>query len=104
MLVAGPPSINASWFNISLAESWRSLHTPLNCPIDDLLCAVAIHIMDGLYTVSSLNASTYSLTIVSTSRQNAADFAKLIHALKAALDQARPDDTVYAFTKEQLVN
>ena len=69
-----------------------------------LLCAVAIHIMDGLYTVSSLNASTYSLTIVCTSRQNAADFAKLVHALKAALDQARPDDTVYAFTKEQLVN
>ncbi|PVH73771.1 hypothetical protein DL98DRAFT_519724 [Cadophora sp. DSE1049] len=57
MLVAGPPRIQASWFNPSSVGYWRSLRAPVSCPIDDLLCAGASHIKGGLYTIRSMNAS-----------------------------------------------
>ncbi|KAK0103144.1 hypothetical protein ONS95_014944 [Cadophora gregata] len=95
MLVAGLPSIQASWFNISSTGTWRSVHAPIHCPIDDLLCAVISHVKDGLYTIESLNASTYSLTVVCSSSQSTADFHHTISTMRATFDQSRPDDTVY---------
>jgi hypothetical protein len=86
MLVAGPPSISASWFNVANNPTWRSLHAPVNCPIDDLLCAIAVHIKEGLYSIDSLNASAYSLTVVVKSVGPQEEFRKKIREMRERLD------------------
>ena len=87
LFVSGPPSINATWINMDTGPDghWRALNSALNCSIDKALCEVALHVQQGVYTIESLNASAYSLTIVCRSSATSYDFRVAIRTMKAHL-------------------
>ncbi|KZL86429.1 hypothetical protein CI238_02652 [Colletotrichum incanum] len=66
MFVAGPPSIQAMWFNVKSSPSssgWKS----------------------GVYSVVSLNASVYSLTVVCDSTATLSEFRQVIRTMRSEL-------------------
>jgi len=95
MFVAGPPSIEAIWVNLSASPRWQTIVTSLNCPIDDALCQIASHIQQGIYSIVSLNASAYSLKIMCKSEQSLEEMLQSIQTLKVQLneDQDHEDET-----------
>jgi hypothetical protein len=90
MVMAGPPSIDAVWINLDSSADWKSVGAPLHCPIDKALCEVGKHIQNGVYSIISLNASAYSLTVVCKSGAESEEFRKVLRSMREDLDESIP--------------
>jgi len=90
---AGPPSIRTIWCNVESPSplGWATFGTALNCPIDKALYQVAQHIQQGLYSIVSLNASEFCLTIICNSTMPLEEFRQVIHTMKFTLNEDRRD-------------
>jgi len=85
MFVAGPPSIRAIWVNLSPSPSvsgWNIIGASLHTEIDKALFQVASQVQQGIYSIVSLNASEYSITIVCKSTATLSDMDQAVQALQ----------------------
>jgi len=95
MFVAGPPSIQVIWVNLCLSSTssgWGTIAASLNCTIDDALIQIAQQVKEGLYSIVSLNASAYSLTIMCKSTTTGEEIRQNIHTLRHNLHGDRDEE------------
>ena len=62
----GPPSVHVMWFNVNVhdSSSFRGLGATFNASINEVIIAIADHVRNEAYSIISLNASLYSVTVV----------------------------------------
>ncbi|KAF7183556.1 hypothetical protein CNMCM7691_003835 [Aspergillus felis] len=60
----GPPSVHVMWFNVHDSSSFRGLGATFNASINEVFITIADHVRDGVYSIISLNASLYAVTVV----------------------------------------
>lgn len=65
----GPPSVHIMWFNIHENSTFRSIGATFASSLDEAFAAISGHVRDNLYSLVSVNATLYAMTVVcSTSR------------------------------------
>ncbi|KAE8134268.1 hypothetical protein BDV38DRAFT_255499 [Aspergillus pseudotamarii] len=84
---SGPPAIHAAWFNVHDRSDFRNISTSLPASIDKITIAIGNHVRDGVYSIVSMSASAYSITVVCSTEKSRAEVAELVQRMKEELGQ-----------------
>ncbi|KAE8361596.1 hypothetical protein BDV27DRAFT_132759 [Aspergillus caelatus] len=84
---SGPPAIHATWFNVHDRSDFRNISISLPASIDKITIAIGNHVRDGVYSIVSMSASAYSITVVCSTEKSRAEVAELVQRMKEELGQ-----------------
>ncbi|KAB8217465.1 hypothetical protein BDV33DRAFT_177109 [Aspergillus novoparasiticus] len=84
---SGPPAVHATWFNVHDRSDFRNISISLPASIDKITIAIGNHVRDGVYSIVSMSASAYSITVVCSTEKSRAEVAELVQRMKEELGQ-----------------
>ncbi|RHZ57666.1 uncharacterized protein CDV56_101654 [Aspergillus thermomutatus] len=83
----GPPSVHVMWFNVHDSSSFRSIGATLNASINEVFIALADHVKNEVYSIISLNASLYSVTVVCSTGKSQVEVGGVIQDMQRHLSR-----------------
>ena len=86
-LTAGPPCIDAIWVNLNRGSPafWKVHRSYLFTTLDKALAQITEHLQQEVYSITSLNATAYSVTVVCESTKTDAEMSQALFQLKSNL-------------------
>lgn len=96
---SGPPSVHVIWFNVHDTSTFRGIGATFSAAVDDVLIVIMDHVGDGVYTITGLNATAYSLTVVCSTPRSQEEVGQHVQNMQVDLgkDVVLPPDEVEAF-------
>jgi len=87
-LTVGPPCIDAIWVNLNRGSTlfWRLHRASLFTTIDKALIQITEHLRQEVYSITSLNATAYSITIVCESTKTDNEMHQALNQLRLNLN------------------
>ncbi|GAB1204428.1 hypothetical protein APSETT445_003081 [Aspergillus pseudonomiae] len=82
---SGSPAVHATWFNVHDHSDFRNISVRLPASIDKITIAIGNHVRDGVYSIVSMSASAYSITIVCSTEKSQAEVAEWVQKMKDEL-------------------
>jgi hypothetical protein len=83
----GPPSVHVMWFNVHDGSSFRGLGATFNASINEVIIAIAEQVRNGVYSIISLNASLYAVTVVCETDKSREEVGGVIQAMQRDLNR-----------------
>ncbi|EAW25185.1 uncharacterized protein NFIA_106730 [Aspergillus fischeri NRRL 181] len=83
----GPPSVHVMWFNVHDSSSFRGLGATFNASINEVFITIADHVRDGVYSIISLNASLYAVTVVCETDKAREEVGGVIQGMQRRLNR-----------------
>ena len=76
----GPPTIDAIWHNMKTTEgAFTTVRMPTSPNLDKRFIRIARHVESGVYSLISVNATTYSFNIICESDATSDEFFNAVH-------------------------
>ncbi|KAE8383020.1 hypothetical protein BDV26DRAFT_252509 [Aspergillus bertholletiae] len=86
-IFSGPPAVHATWFNVHDRSDFRNISVSLPASIDKITIAIGNHVRDGAYSIISMSASAYSITVVCSTERSRVELGELVQRMKEELGQ-----------------
>ncbi|CAG8059105.1 unnamed protein product [Penicillium salamii] len=83
----GPPFVHVTWFNNIANSTFRSIGATLAAPIDDVLVSIANHVKENIYSITSINATLYSVTVVCSTEKTDVEIGDAIQHMQQHLNK-----------------
>lgn len=83
----GPPSVHVMWFNVNVhdSSSFRGLGATFNASINEVI--IADHVRNEVYSIISLNASLYAVTVVCSTAKSREEVGGVVQGMQRHLNR-----------------
>lgn len=76
-----------TWFNIHGNSTFRSIGAAFAASIDDVFVGIADHVRGNVYSITSMNATLYSVTVVCSTEKSDVEIGGVIQDLYQHLNK-----------------
>jgi hypothetical protein len=93
----GPPSVQTTWLNIHDESDFRIVGVSFAATIDEVFVNIAEHVKDNVYSIVSISASSYSMTVVCCTPKSQSEISEVVHRMQAKLGRMviSPEELAY---------
>ncbi len=81
---SGPPSVQTIWLNTAIRIFAYSA-SALQATINEVFVNIAEHVKDNLYSIVSISASAYAMTVLCCTSKSQPEFSGVVHAMQRTL-------------------
>jgi hypothetical protein len=94
---AGPPSVQTTWLNIHGESDFRIVGASFAATIDEVFVNIAEHVKDNVYSIVSISASAYSMTVVCCTPKSQTEISEVVHTMQRKLGRLviSPEERAY---------
>ncbi|KAL2702029.1 hypothetical protein AAEP93_006327 [Penicillium crustosum] len=83
----GPPFVHVIWLNMHGNSTFRGIGATFAASIDDVFVGIADHVRGNVYSITSMNATLYSVTVVCSTEKSDFEIGGVIQDLQQHLNK-----------------